>query len=203
MEAKLQHLIERIKTDGIEEAENQSRKIIAEAEEKAEKIIKEARVSADSIIENAKKEAVRTEEAGVKALEQASRNSLLSFRESIIELFNRLVHKEVIDTLGEKTLSDMLGHIAANWDHTQSESQKIEVLIGEKDAEILTNSLIARFQGHLMDGVTFKPSKFIDYGFRIGQLNGDMHYDFTDTGLMELLSQHLTPKLAEILKKSV
>jgi len=203
METRLQGLIDKIKAEGIAEAEKWSRMIIASAEEKANKIIKEAKISADSIVEKAKKEAARTGEASTKALEQACRNSLLAFKESIIDLFDRLLHKEIIESLDTKTLSDMLVKIVSNWDHIQSSPQKFEALIGEKDAEMLSRSLIADLQKQLKDGVIFKPSKFIDYGFRIGQLNGDMHYDFTDAGLRDLLSHYLTPKLAEILKKTI
>lgn len=80
MESQLQSLINKIKTDGVAEAEKEAQAVVTEAENKASRIAAEAKTKADEIVERAKQEAARTEEAGKKALEQAGRNLVLGLK---------------------------------------------------------------------------------------------------------------------------
>jgi V/A-type H+-transporting ATPase subunit E len=199
MEAQLQGLIDKIKTEGVAEAEKQAKKVVAEAEERAKKIVAEAKSQAEQITNQAKNEAVRTEEAGKKALEQASRNLFLGLQKNITDLFNRLLQKEIGKALSPEAMAGMLQKIVANWDRSGAQKD-LEVLLGKKEAEDLSKGLLKKIQEEAKSGITLKPVESVDVGFRIGEKGGSMHYDFTDKGLAEILAQYLNPKLAEILK---
>lgn len=200
MEAQLQSLIDKIKNDGVAEADKKANMIITEAEAKASKIIKDAKTIATNIVEQAKAEAAKAEEAGIKAIEQAGRNLILSLKQSIIDLFNCVLEREVRDSLTSDTLSEILQKVVDNWDRDSETGQELEILMSKKDSEQLTDSLLSAIGKKAKKGITLKPVASIDTGFQIGEKDGSMHYDFTERGLTEILTQYLNPRLADILK---
>ena len=84
MDVQLQELIDKIKKDGVASAEKEAQNIIAAAEAKAKDIEKAAQAKADDIIKTAKAETERMEKASEEAIMQASRNMLLSFKDSLV-----------------------------------------------------------------------------------------------------------------------
>ncbi len=202
MEPQLQSLINKIKEEGIEEASRQSREIINNAENRASKILKDAKDEAGEITEKARESAARTDERGRKALEQAGRDLVLSLRRDITDLFNNLLQKETGKALNTETLAPVLEKMLARWEWDNAENQGIEILLNEEDRNKLQDLLLAKLQHKIRKGVTLKPVKNIESGFRIGEKEGSFHYDFTDQGIAEMLAQYLNPFLAEILKRN-
>ena len=50
------------------------------------------------------------------------------------------------------------------------------------------------------NGVLFKVSPNFESGFRIGMKDGGVHYDFTNSGIAEMLTHYLHSTLAELIK---
>src|SRR5215470_3077279 len=93
MEILVQELIDKIKKDGINAASEDASRIKENAEAEAQRIVDVARKEADNIIYRSKQDAERSEKAGIAALEQASRNLILEFRDEIHALLNRIINE--------------------------------------------------------------------------------------------------------------
>ncbi len=202
MEQQLQNLINKIKTDGIEKADNESLKIIQNAKRNAEDIIKNAKSEAETIVSNAKSDALRIKESAEHSISQAGRDLLIGLRSQITELLNQVVHAEINESLTNTTLVSMFEKIAQNWNYDKH--QNIEILLNNKDLQTLKNSFMKKLQNKFRNGrILLKPSDTVYKGFFIGEKGKNTFYDFTDRGLAEVLSQYLNPYLSEILNRSV
>jgi V/A-type H+-transporting ATPase subunit E len=91
MEIQLQELINKIKKDGVEVAEEEAKAIISTAKAEAEKIISDAKTSANKILLDAKNETDRMVKSSEDAIRQACRNLLISFRESVARELNAII----------------------------------------------------------------------------------------------------------------
>ena len=90
----MQELIDKIKKDGVASAEKEAQNIISAAEAKAKDIEKAAQAKADDIIKAAKAETERMEKASEEAVMQASRNMLLSFKDSLVKELDGLIQAD-------------------------------------------------------------------------------------------------------------
>jgi V/A-type H+-transporting ATPase subunit E len=197
MESQLQSLIDKIRSDGVAEAERQGKAVIDEAEQKASQLVADAEKKAEGIIARAKQDAERTEDAGKKAIEQAGRNLVLGLEGNIKELFDRVLKEEISEAMTPEVLASVLESVIAKW----SPESGVVVELSEKDSEKLTTGLLAKVQQKAKGGVTLKPVETVDAGFSISEKNGSLFYDFTSGGITEILAEYLNPMLGEILKK--
>ena len=115
MEIQVQELIDKIKKDGIQTASQEAAKIKSDAEAEAKRFVEVAKKEAEDIIYRAKQDAERSEKAGTAALEQASRNLVLAFKEEIQGLLNKLVAERVNDSYGVDVLKEALPELIRNW----------------------------------------------------------------------------------------
>ncbi|MCR4289357.1 MAG: hypothetical protein NUV86_03745, partial [Candidatus Scalindua sp.] len=100
----LNDIIQKIKSEGIGEAERKSEAIINEARLAASEVLNKAGLDAASIIEKAEETIKKKESISKMALEQVARDIILSIRISITEIFDSLVKKEYQNVLSGKTL---------------------------------------------------------------------------------------------------
>ena len=108
MDIQLQELIDKIKKDGVANAEQAAAQIIAEAEKKANSILEEAQKKSDDMIKNAKTEISRLEKASEDAITQACRNMLLGFRDSLISELDSIVQTETEKVFSGEVLKNLV-----------------------------------------------------------------------------------------------
>ncbi|MCD6205164.1 MAG: V-type ATP synthase subunit E [Candidatus Marinimicrobia bacterium] len=198
MESKLEHLIEKIKSDGIEEANKSAAEIIATAKKEADDIIKKAKTDAQGIIDNANREAAKLKANAESALRQASRDTVLLTKEKLLKLFEAAFRKELGDTMSPDFVKDLILKIVENW----GKENQLEVLVSDKDMEKLQKLLFTKARQDLKEMVTIKVDKGISKGFRIGLKDNNLYYDFTDESIAEFLGEFLNPRIREILDKA-
>ncbi|RKX76178.1 MAG: V-type ATP synthase subunit E [Spirochaetes bacterium] len=201
MDVQLKELIEKIKTEGVKDAEEKSSRIIKESEAKAAEIISEAEKKATRIKEEAKKEAEKYEHSGKEALSQAGRDLLLSLRKKIIKIFEEITKAQIEKALKGKALEDAVVTLVKEWSKKQVED--VEVLLPPEDLEKIESSLKTKLADEIKKGLEIKPLPQIDAGFRVANKDGSAYYDFSANGIAEILSQYLNPRLAEILKRAI
>ncbi len=198
METQLKELIDKIKTEGVAEAEGQAKSITEKAEQEASAILGKAHAEAEKIVADAQAEAGRFQETGKEALKQAGRDLILNLNSSITRLFGTVVESRTKEALTEKVLQKIITDLIHAW---QKKGQNdIQVLLSAADLKKLRTGLLKNLSDEMKKGVELKPSPDIQAGFRIGQKDGAVYYDFTDKGIAENLVQYLNPKLAECLK---
>ena len=199
MEEQLKELIDKIKTEGVGEAEQKADEIKKEAERQAADIIAKARKEAEGIVGKAKAEAARFEETGKESVKHAGRDLVLELKSSITQLFETVVASEVKDSLSDDALQEIIPKLIASWQKKGVDD--IQVLLPPADIEKIEKGLLEKLSAEMKKGVEFKPLPEIQAGFRIGEKKGEAYYDFTDKGITEHLVEYLSPKLAECIKE--
>ena len=203
MEIQLQELIDKIKKDGIETASEEAAKLKREAEAEAAKIIAAARKEAEDIVSRGKTDAERSEKAGIAALEQASRNLILTFRGEVQGFLDKITAQSLTSAYNEDTLKAILPELFKNWASKGGDSQgALDLLLSEASLGKLKSWAVGALSAELKKGVELKSDRKLAAGFRIANKDGSAYYDFSAESVAELLSAYLNPYLAEILSGS-
>ena len=201
MEIQLQELIEQIKKDGVEAAESQAEAILTAAKDEAQKIISDAKAEAEKLIADAKAENEKTVKSGEDALRQASRNLLISFRESISKELNVILSEKVSDVYSSEAFSDLIINVIENLS-SDKDSQNIEVILNAETLRSLEDAVLAGLKEKMLNGVTLRANDNFDGGFRIAKKDGDAYYDYSTAAVVEMLSNFLSPKVTKLLKEA-
>jgi len=199
MESTVKELIDRIKSDGIQSAQESANQIVAEAEKKAQNILKDAEKEGAEIKEKAKKDIQRFEESSKSALIQSSRDVLLGVKTEVIALVERLIHQSIADSLTPETLQSVLLEVAKAF---SSSPNKVEIQLKPDDQKKIENAVLGSLKNTLKSGVEIKPAPRLAKGFRIGESEGAAFFNFTPAEIAAVLSQMVSPKLKEILEES-
>ena len=201
MEIQVQELIDKIKKDGIKIASEEGNRIKAEADIDARNLLNAAKKEADDIIKKAKQEAQNIERAGIAALEQASRNIVLAFRDEIQGLLNKVVLNNVSGNYNDDVLKGVIPQLISSW--AEKGSDNLSVLLPENELSKLQGFFNEKLANELSKGVELKSSRQLTSGFRISNREGSVYYDFSSEAVAGLLGSYLNPKLVGILKDSV
>ena len=197
MDVKLDSLIEKIRKEGIEEAEQKAESIIKEAKQKAASIVDNAKKEAEKLVEDGKKQVDQYRETSEVNLKQTARNIELLLKEKINSVFDSVFKREIDESMKPDFLKDMITKIVDTW----AKDSKAEIVLNEKEKDQLENVLFSAVRKDLKDSITIRLSNDISNGFRIGLKGQEVYYDFTDDSIAEVLKSLINPKLKEILDK--
>lgn len=200
MSEKLKELLEKINEEGVKQAEEKARSIESKATSDAKKILEDAKTKAQKIVEEAESEGKKIRETGELALKQASRDLILSLKDEIKKIFNKIIATETSNVMSDKEISAILGVMIQKYVEKNGESSDIKVLLNKEDLEKLKNTFIAKLKQKFKDGIEFKPSPNIETGFSISFDKGKSYFDFSDEALLETFCTYLNPELARLLK---
>jgi V/A-type H+/Na+-transporting ATPase subunit E len=199
MELDLAGVIEKIKSEGVEKADLKALEIIQEAEQKAKDILKKAEEQKKEMIEEGQKE---IESFGINAdkeMRQASRKVTIALKAQIIALFDRLIKNEVKEQMTPNMLKELIVKVVLQ--SAGSKTVDLEILLNEKDQEVLSQTLNAALKEKIEKGITIKTASAIEKGFRIGTKGTNLYYDFTDEAIAETFHFYLSKKVKDILVK--
>jgi V/A-type H+-transporting ATPase subunit E len=197
MDVKLESLIEKIKKEGVDQAQQQSEQIIKDAHAKEKEIVKKAKDQAQKIKKEAEQEAQKFQDNAKSSLKQAARNVILSVREKLISIFDSILKRELKESLTPEAIAKMLESIIDKW--SKEKDKEFEVLVSKKDKKELEELILAKFTQKAQNKIEIKSSSQIENGFRIGIKGEDTHYDFSDEGITESLSVFLNPAIADLI----
>ncbi|MFC2602715.1 MAG: V-type ATP synthase subunit E [Treponema sp.] len=201
MDIQLQELIDKIKRDGVAASEEQAAVILADAEKKASAMLADAAKKSDEMISNAKSEIARLEKASEDALTQASRNMLISFRDSLVAELDALIKSETEKTYSDDLLKELIPETVKAWSKNADVSE-LSVLLSEKDLKALESSLKSALKAEIAKGLEVKSDKTLSAGFRIGVNNGEAYYDYSAEAVADLFSSYLNPRVSAVMKNA-
>lgn len=201
VDISIQDLLDKIKREGLEEAEKAARAILEKARAEADAITAQAGEEARRIVTVADQEADRKRAAFQEQMTQSGRDLILSVRQEIVRLSDHILRREVRATLTPAVIRQMIVALLDKW-RMEEPFPGVEILLSEEDCAALEEGLIDGLQGEIRKGVSLKPVRTIDRGFRIGERDGAVHYDLTDEALADVLSQYLNPRVAAFLKEA-
>ncbi len=201
MEIQLQELIDKIKADGVAQAEQDASRKLENAKAEADRIIAEANAQAEKIIANAKEENARIEKASEDAIRQAGRNILIDFSKSIEKELDAIVKKEVDGAYSKDVLADLIPKAVEAWAEN-TEAEDVSVLLNEEDLHALEQGVLTELKSKLNKGITLKANDNFEGGFRIVEKDGTAYYDFSADAVADMFATYLNPRTAAILKEA-
>ena len=201
MEVQLQELVDKIKKDGVAAADEKAAEIIRAAEEKAKNIIEKAEAEAQESVKKAEAEALRFQKAAESSIDQAGRNTLISFRQGLLNELNAIIKAETAKNYDSTVLKNLIPEAVKGWVNTGN-TENLSVILADKDLKELESSLSAALKDQIAKGMELKADSKIAGGFRIGTKDGAAYYDFSAEAVADLFSSYLSPKTAEILKNA-
>jgi V/A-type H+-transporting ATPase subunit E len=199
MSENLKGLLEKINQEGIKSADKKARDIENKAMEDAKKILEDARKLADEIIQKAKIEADKTKVKADLSIKQASRDLLLSLKEDIKKMLNKIIAGEINKALSNEEIAGILAGLLDKYVEKNGQASDIKVLVKKENLEEIKNTVMSKLKDKVKLGVEFKPSPNINAGFSISFDKGKSYFDFSDEGLLETLCAYLNPELARII----
>lgn len=201
MEIQLQDLIEQIKKNGVEVAEEKAEAIIEAAKTEADKIISNAKAEADKILASAKETNERMVTSSEDAIRQAGRNLLISFRESVSKELNAILNQNVTEVYSSEKLAELIIKVVEAW-AKNPDAENIAVILNSESLNKLESVIIAGLKEKMLNGITLKAGDNFDGGFRIAVNNGSAYYDYSTEAVVEMLSNYLSPKVTELLREA-
>ncbi|NQT60452.1 MAG: hypothetical protein HQ557_15855 [Bacteroidetes bacterium] len=197
MEVKLQELIDSIKREGIETAEQKADLIIHSANDKAEAIISDARKKAAQMISDAERTSETKEQSSISSITQASRDLLLSLQKNITAIFTMLLQERLAAELQNEALLAGLIKILITSDLAAGNKEVIQLPEGslKKVQELLLKDVGEK----LKKGYELKPVKNLSSGFRVVDKDGSGYFNVTPDVLADMLGKFLNPELKKLL----
>jgi len=200
MEAQLQELIDKIKKDGVENAEQEAEKIISEAKQQAESIITDAEKKAKDLIGKARKDIQQQELSSKEALVQAGRDVIIKLEKKITNVFDDVIKSSTAEAMKGKALEEIIVKMVSEW--VKKESADVSILLSEGDFKSLESTLKSRLASAMKKGVEIKVSEQLKTGFLISEKDGSAYYNFSSQGIAEVISEFVNPKLAEVIQQA-
>ena len=200
MSQQVQELIDKIKTEGLAAADQKARELEEQAKRNAQGILNEANKRAQDLLLDAEEEIRKKQEASRMALQQASRDTLLSLKKEVQKLLHKVITAQVADALTPQKLSDIIAEIAHKAVDGKSADAGIEVVLSPKDLKELRDGFLAQLQKQFKGPVHFQASEDIGKGFMVSFDQGKSSFDFSQEALAEYLSVYLNEELAALVK---
>ena len=201
MEIQLQELIDQIKNDGVAAAEAEAKSIVDSAKAEADRIVADAQAQADKILADAKAENERMVKSSEDAIRQAGRNLLISFRESVARELKAIVGENVNAVYSSEHLAQLITNVVEDW-AKKPDAEDIAVIMNSDDLNTLESTLLAALKDRMSNGLTLKANDNFDGGFRIAVNDGGAYYDYSADAVVDMMSNYLSPRVAELLKEA-
>ncbi|UGQ15806.1 V-type ATP synthase subunit E [Borrelia sp. RT5S] len=196
MQFEVKDLINRIKKDGLEEADRLASEIVDNAKREAEAIVLKAESDARELKIRAEREISDYRRHALEASRQAVRDLIIGAEKSIKSLFEAALTDSVSRSYDNNFLSELIVRVVDGW----SRGDKMDVMLNEADLSDLLSLLRSEIGEKLKGDVEIKPFRGINKGFKIQQRNSSLHYDFTSETISDILFEYLNPRFKELIK---
>ncbi len=194
MEQQIQDLINSIKKEGIDSANEEKRKIIEEAEAKAQAIIKEANAEKDKLLSDSVKQIEKERESLKESLRMAARDLSLSFRKEVEGKIQALLDEKVKEAFDYETLKSLLKTVI----EAEFKGDVTVVLPLEKKKDVAL-SLASELASELTKGVDLTFSASLQGGFRVVSKDGRAFIDLSDDECVKLLYPYISSSVRELI----
>lgn len=202
MSEQIQELINKIKSEGVQVAEQQAKEIEENAQKKAAEIIAQAKKEKERLIAEAKVEAEKTKVSTDIALKQAARDMLLSLRKEIAQMLQKIVVAQIGDALSIEKMGEIIVAVALKYFEAQGIFD-ITVAVSEQDLGQFKTDIVGKLKDQMKKDVTVSGSADIAKGFTISFDQGKSSFDFTDKSLAEYLAAYVNQYVGSLLKEAV
>jgi len=199
MAEKLDGLLNKIREEGLKKADTEKERIINEAKAQAEKIVAEAKTKAENLLKSAENDAAAAEKRAKSAIQQASRDILLSLRQELETRLTNVVRASAEEAMTPEFMGQVIMEAISKFD-AATVDKGIDVMVSAKNLEKMEEL----FKGSLLSNLKAEPELFTGHdfsgGLKIGFKGNDIFYDFSDEALTELICAYVGPRLTAIIQ---
>ncbi|MGF7101512.1 V-type ATP synthase subunit E [Borreliella kurtenbachii] len=197
MQFEVKDLINKIKKDGLEEAERASNDIILKAKREAEEIVARAEEAARALKVKSEKEANDYKSHALEASRQAIRDLIIGVEKNLKSLFENALKDNVSEIFSDNNfLAELIIKITDSW----AKGEKLVIQLNESDFSSLEQILKLKLGNKLKEGMELRPFRGISKGFKIQKKNIGLHYDFSAETIADILFDYLNPRFKEVIK---
>ncbi len=206
----VQELIDRIRHQGVQAAQEEADRLLRHARQQATEIVGQAKAEADATHEKARAEIEAYRVASIEALRLATRDTVLDLKARVAARFEEFVKRLVISATRDKELVRSIVLVLAG--------HAAEEFIGDKEIEVrLSSSLLEGQTGPvfkeegklailglssdmLREGVELVSDSDIEGGARVRLVRDKLDIDLSDRAIARMLSERLLPRFRAILE---
>lgn len=199
MAQDLQSLLDKIKQEGLDKAAVQEKEIISAAEKKSAEIIALAKQEAAQILKNAEIESSNLKKRAESAIQQASRDVILTLKNEIQSRLNKIFADSTAEAFSADYMAELISELCEAF--VKNPESEITVVSAVKDVDKLKNALFNALKDSFVKKFEVFPDKEIAGGFKVNFSGSEVFYDFSDDAVCSLLSEYAGPVVGELLKK--
>jgi V/A-type H+/Na+-transporting ATPase subunit E len=197
MAQEIKDLIAKIQQEGVQVAAAQANQIKTDAEKESARIIVQAKQEAQKIIEQASSQAKQLEDATQATLKQAGRDMLISLKQEIISMLERLIKSDLRQSLNAEELSKIMSVLIKT--APLSLGSQIVVSLNKQDKDKLEQGFLKQLVEETKKTIVLKSAEGVQSGFIISFDAGKSIFDFSGQALSDYISGCLKPELNRIL----
>tara|TARA_R110002072_G_scaffold284006_1_gene447801 strand:- start:20703 stop:21332 length:630 start_codon:yes stop_codon:yes gene_type:complete len=199
-ETGVSELIDRLKSEGVAEGQQQADAILSAAKDEAAAIVEAAQAEAEKIEATARDEAERTRTNGTQALKLASRDAAIQLREQLEQEFHGWISRIVDQPLSDpEFLGQLIRDMASD---AATDASRIDVSVAEQHAAALDQFTQSQTAEMLRDGVEIRADRSIENGFRFKVDGSNVEINFTDEAVTAATMRLLAPKFRQLIARS-
>jgi len=198
MGTDLQHLLDKIQTEGLDRAKAEADALLARARDEAQRIVEAAQQQAAELATRSRQEAEANQQRAMEAVRQAGRNVVLGVGKSMQNMAEALLLREVKAAMA---LPGVLARLVP--DTVRGHVERGETVSARlpQAAEELLPALRETLRREAESGkVEIVLDAAQGSGFSLRVQNGRVEHDFTAEAVAAAMSKTLRPQLAELLK---
>lgn len=211
--AGVQQLIERIRDDGVQAAQEEANRLLQDAKKKAIDIVAQATSEADAERAKARAQIEVQHAAAEDALKLAARDTVLELKARVMSRFDEFVKRLVVSATADKDLVRSIvlvlaGHAAEEFIGDKAIQVRISnaLLEGTSGAALEDEGMLAILalsSDMLREGLELIADAEIEGGARVRLVADKLEIDLSDRAIARLISQRLLPRFKAIMEGAV
>lgn len=204
----VQDLIDRIRGQGVQAAQQQAGQILQDARRQAAEIVAQAKAEAEAERAKAHAEIEAHRKATQDALQLAARDTVLDLKARVMARFEEFVKRLVVSATRDEEIVRSIVLVLAG--HAAGE------FIKDKDIEVRVSKSLLDGEAHLQEegkqailglssdmlreGLVLATSDEIEGGARVRLIDDKLEIDLSDRAVARMISQRLLPRFKAILE---
>jgi V/A-type H+-transporting ATPase subunit E len=208
-ESSVQALIDRIRDQGVQSANQEAARILAEAEAKASQLLADAQKQVEQLRAKATADIEAEQAAAQEALKLSARDTVTRLKNLVSTAFETFVRRLVTTATQDRELMKNLILVLAG--HSADEfikDKQIQILMSDailtgqpdpKLRELSKQTILSLSSDMLREGVELIPSSNVEGGAKVRLVGEQLEIDLTDKAIAKMLAGLLLPRFHALL----
>jgi V/A-type H+-transporting ATPase subunit E len=208
-ESSVQALIDRIRDQGVQSANQEAARILAEAEAKASQLLADTQKQVEQLRAKATADIEAERAATEEALKLSARDTIMRLKNVVSAAFETFVRRLVTTATQDRQLMKNLVLVLAGQSAEEFiKDKQIQILLSEailtgqpdpKLRDLGKQTILSLSSDMLREGVELIPSSSVEGGAKVRLVGEQLEIDLSDKAISKMLADHLLPRFQAIL----